>query len=164
MFDTARTFFQIFTLDISPWKLSNYSCCKSSSTLPIFVPQTKDGPYLNLNHATSTTTRTSQQKQERYERRLNRSPTRPCIVSIKLANWEIQCFKVGCTLSSLLIHAKFDDVTRLCGYNKFEGLRVDWGLENLRPSAQPRSSREGMSKQTGDGCIKQVLQEIQVEL
>ena len=53
-------------------------------------------------------------------------PTRRVsIVSIKLANWEIQCLKVGRVLSSLLIHTRFDDVTRLRGWNKFRGLRVD---------------------------------------
>ena len=33
--------------------------------------------------------------------------------------------KVGCALSSLLIHTRFDDVTRFRRWNKLRGLRVD---------------------------------------
>ena len=59
---------------VFPWKLSFFlktrifytADCKlsCSSTLPIFVPQTNGGPYLNLNLASKrfTITQTSQQK------------------------------------------------------------------------------------------------------
>ena len=36
----------------------------------------------------------------------------------------MQCLKVHRAMSSLLIHTRFDDVTRLRGWNKFRGLRV----------------------------------------
>ena len=34
--------------------------------------------------------------------------------------------KIDRALSLLLIHTRFDDVTRLCRWNKFRGLCVDW--------------------------------------
>ena len=55
----------------------------------------------------------------------------PCnyrIVLIKLANWEIERLKVDCAFSSLLIHARFDDIMGLRGWNRFRGLCVDWKL------------------------------------
>ena len=36
--------------------------------------------------------------------------------------------RVHHALSLLLIHTRFDDVTRSHGWNKFRGLRVDWLL------------------------------------
>ena len=41
----------------------------------------------------------------------------------------MQCLKVHHALSSLLIHSRFDDVTRLRGWNKFQGLRVESSLQ-----------------------------------
>ena len=43
------------------------------------------------------------------------------IISFKLANREVQCL----TVDRAWAHARFDDVTQLCGWNKFWGLRVD---------------------------------------
>ena len=47
------------------------------------------------------------------------------IISIQVCYYEIQRLKVGRVWSSLRIHPEFDDVTRLRGWNKFRGLRVD---------------------------------------
>ena len=44
---------------------------------------------------------------------------------------QIQCLKVDCVWSSLHIHPEFDEIMRLCGWNKFWGLHVDHILAHL---------------------------------
>ena len=115
-----------YTADCNVLTLWWLSC---SSTLPKFLPQTKDGPYLNLNLVSMRYLYWHMRQPAEItacELTVDRSLNTAHIISINLANWEMQCLKVHHTLSLLLIHTRFDDVTQLRRWNKFRGLRVDW--------------------------------------
>ena len=71
-----------YTADCNVLTLQQSSC---SSTLPIFVPQTKDGPYLLPYKAARRRNSTMNLQQT------DLSTWRIRIISIKLANWEKQC-------------------------------------------------------------------------
>ena len=73
-----------------------------------------------------TTVCSTQQAQRHYVLTLG-ALTTLCVssISIQVCYYKIQCLKVGRVWSLLRIHPEFDDVTHLCGWNKFRGLRVE---------------------------------------
>ena len=89
------------------WPIFEPESCEQALPLPSHEAASRDGSAMYLEWTDLPTRRVS-------------------IISIKLANTEIQRLKVDFALSLLLIHTRFDDVTRLRGWNKFRGLRVDW--------------------------------------
>ena len=77
--------------------------------------------------------------------RVDRSSNTHCIISIKLANWEIELLKVDCALSALLIHTRFD-VMQLRGWNKFRGLCVDCNVKISQSTVQHNTDKISVAR------------------
>ena len=148
MFDPANPFFPKWHASYFPWNLSFFllaqvcytadcnvlmlwqSSC--SSTFPLFVQQTKDGPYLNVHLASKHYLFHTKQPAEikapwtYIDRSLNTSRK-----YLSLLTGRSKCLKVHHAFSSLPIHTRFDDIMRSRGWNKFRGLHVDCHVSYL---------------------------------